>query len=268
MTIAPMNINPYFDANPYYWDGFVDQYSKMGLGYSLFNSSQTPVWFGNDSTSKIGFNWQMPQINLTPLNLFQSNQNNVFDFNAKNDFSKLWQSMFANNTSKQDENKFGQLTLNKKTNNENTDNKQDVTNSNQPVSGSWKAKGYDASKGKKLADIAYNNMDKGWGQSDCKKHVREASEKAGFGTIRGNNGVQSLDSLRRNPNYKEVSASEISLKNIPDGTIGIFNPGSQGYNKDDGHTEIYRRNSNGKVEGISSYIVSNIKKADYYFIPC
>ena len=129
-----------------------------------------------------------------------------------------------------------------------------------------KALGYNQSKGQKLFNDAYRHMDGHWGQHDCKKHVREASERCGLGTISGENGVKSLASLRQNPNYREVSASSIDINNIPAGTIGIFKPGSQGYNPQHGHTEIYGY-VNGKLKGISNGVTNNVKKADYYFIP-
>ena len=130
----------------------------------------------------------------------------------------------------------------------------------------FKALGYNQAKGQELFNDAYRHMDGHWGQHDCKKHVREASERCGLGTISGGNGVKSLASLRRNPNYKEVPASSIDVNNIPAGTIGIFKPGSQGYSRTDGHTEIYGY-VNGKLKGISNGVTNNVKKADYYFIP-
>lgn len=128
------------------------------------------------------------------------------------------------------------------------------------------ALGYNQSKGQKLFNDAYRHMDGHWKEHDCKTHVREASERCGLGTITGENGVKSLASLRQNPNYREVSASSIDVNNIPAGTIGIFNPGSQGYNPKHGHTEIYGY-VNGKLKGISNWVTNNVKKADYYFIP-
>lgn len=126
--------------------------------------------------------------------------------------------------------------------------------------------GYNQSKGQRLFNDAYSHMDGHWKQHDCKKHVREASERCGLGTITGGNGVKSLASLRRNPHYREVSASSMDLNNIPVGTIGIFKPKSQGYSRTDGHTEIYGY-VNGKLKGVSNYVTNNVKKADYYFIP-
>lgn len=128
------------------------------------------------------------------------------------------------------------------------------------------ALGYNQSKGQRLFNDAYRHMDGHWKQHDCKKHVREASERCGLGTITGGNGVKSLASLRRNPNYREVPASSMDLNNIPAGTIGIFKPNSQGYSRTDGHTEIYGY-VNGKLKGVSNYVTNNVKKADYYFIP-
>ena len=134
------------------------------------------------------------------------------------------------------------------------------------ASANWQALGYNSEKGNRLARFALQKQYGVFG-GDCKAKVRQSSEAAGLGTITGNCGVEALPSLRANPNYKEVSASQITdLNSLPNGTIGIFKPGSQGYNSKFGHTEIYAT-LNGKVKGISSGIINNIKKADYYFIP-
>lgn len=144
---------------------------------------------------------------------------------------------------------------------------------------------YNANKGKKLANISSEythycadisggnkriNKNKskpsdggGAWQGKCAAYVGLAIQDSGLGSYPYAHAYQLADKLRGNPNFKEISVSGTDWKNLPAGCILCYDKGSQGYNKDYGHTEITQGNGTATSDGTTH----NIRKPDAIFIP-
>ena len=71
------------------------------------------------------------------------------------------------------------------------------------------------------------------------------------------------DSLRRNSNFSEISAST-SLSDLPPGAVIVYNRGAQGYSSEHGHVEIITKDG----RAVSDAITDNLyKRPSHIFIP-
>ena len=121
--------------------------------------------------------------------------------------------------------------------------------------------GYNAQKGKKLAQTAKNNT-KGF-DGDCALYVRLALEKCGLGNGERGDGYEYASILSRNKNFKEISASGIDLSDLPAGCVLVYNRGTAGYSRKYGHVEITLGNGKAASDGITN----NIKQGARVFVP-
>jgi hypothetical protein len=140
---------------------------------------------------------------------------------------------------------------------------------------------YNSEKGNRLAEIAMRNagfvIDKGTKQVTnrtkdpqdfigcCARYVQTDLTDAGLddGIPRVGSAYLMTNSLRRNRNFAEISAST-SLRDLPPGTIIIYNRGAQGYNETHGHVEIITQDR----RAVSDAITDNLyKRPSHIFIP-
>lgn len=140
---------------------------------------------------------------------------------------------------------------------------------------------YNPEKGNRLAEIAMRNagfvIDKGTKQVTnrtkdpqdfigcCARYVQTDLTDAGLddGIPRVGSAYLMTNSLRRNRNFAEISAST-SLRDLPPGTIIIYNRGAQGYNETHGHVEIITQDR----RAVSDAITDNLyKRPSHIFIP-
>lgn len=131
-----------------------------------------------------------------------------------------------------------------------------------------KLDGYNASAGRKLADIAMNRRQADrWssirGTGKCATYTKKAIEAAGMGSYVSGHGYQMTDILSRNKNFKQISASGVDVTKLPAGCVLVYGKGVSGYNKDYGHTEI----TTGDGRGVSQAITYNVRKPSAIFIP-
>lgn len=123
---------------------------------------------------------------------------------------------------------------------------------------------YNASKGVMLARQAARNA----GPSStgyCARGVKEAISETGLGAYRTGHAYDMANILKNNPNFKEISVLGNDLKNLPAGSIIIYNPGDAGYSRKYGHVEI----ALGDGRAASDYINGEIRDSQQarVFIP-
>ena len=113
--------------------------------------------------------------------------------------------------------------------------------------------GYNASAGKRLANIALNNS-VGW-TGYCARHVKNAISAANLGSYQSGHAYQMPSILRNNKNFKEIPAQDVNVKDLPAGCVLVYNRGSQGYSQEYGHTEI----TTGDGRAVSDGITKNLR---------
>lgn len=140
---------------------------------------------------------------------------------------------------------------------------------------------YNSEKGNKLAEIAMKNAgyeisattkkvtDKKKNPQKftkaCARYVQTSITDAGLddNIARVGSAYQITDSLRKNSNFTEISAST-NLKDLPPGAIIIYNRGAQGYSSEHGHVEIITKDGRAVSDGITDYLY---RKPSHIFIP-
>lgn len=121
---------------------------------------------------------------------------------------------------------------------------------------------YNANAGKRLANIALKNS-VGW-TGYCARSVKNAICAAHLGSYKSGHAYQMTSILRNNKNFKEISAQEVNVKDLPAGCILVYDKGTQGYSKNYGHTEI----TTGDGRAVSDGITQNLtKQPSSVFIP-
>lgn len=132
------------------------------------------------------------------------------------------------------------------------------TNTNLPQ---LKDAGYDKEKGGALArDVASNAV--GF-TGYCAKYVRRALDRTGLGTGERGDGYQYASILSRNPNFKEISTSNLNLSSLPAGCILVYDRGVSGYSTSAGHVEV----TLGNGQAVSDGVTNQIKNGARVFIP-
>lgn len=140
---------------------------------------------------------------------------------------------------------------------------------------------YNPEKGNRLAEIAMRNagfvVDRYTKQvttqikdpqdfnGGCARYVQTDLAVAGLddGISRVGSAYLMTNSLRRNRNFAEISNST-PLRDLPAGTIIVYNRGACGYNKKHGHVEIITTDGRAVSDGITDYLY---KKPSHIFIP-
>lgn len=136
---------------------------------------------------------------------------------------------------------------------------------------------YNAEKGKKLANIVYDNTSKRFDVNwrcigtknksavvdhDCARHVALAIDQAGLGDCRVDSAYQMAGKLRSNPNFKELPVEGVDLDNLPPGAVCIYNQNKHGYSSQHGHVTI--KTENGCA---AEHYSKKLLTPDYIFIP-
>lgn len=132
------------------------------------------------------------------------------------------------------------------------------TNTNLPA---LKDVGYNSEKGYNLAKDAAGHA-VGF-TSNCALYVRQSLDRSGLGTGERGDGCQYTNILSRNPNFKEVSAKDISLSSLPAGCILVYDRGVSGYSSSAGHVEI----TLGNGQAVSDGVTNNIRQGARVFVP-
>lgn len=121
---------------------------------------------------------------------------------------------------------------------------------------------YNSKAGEKLASTALRNS-KGF-TGYCATYVKKAIQQTGLGAYEQGHAYEMTGILRRNKNFKEISASNVNLKSLPAGCILVYNKGAQGYSSEYGHTEI----TTGDGRAVSDGITTNLHKTpSAIFVP-
>jgi len=138
--------------------------------------------------------------------------------------------------------------------------------------------GYNASAGKRLANIALKNSkyvinpetrkltsetkspNKFTG--NCARYVKRAIEDAGLGAYKNGHAYNMTSILKDNKNFKEIS-SATPLDTLPAGCVIVYGKGVGGHSSEYGHTEITA--GNGKV--VSDGIREVGKRPSAIFMP-
>ena len=230
---------------------FTNPFSMSAMPMFNFNN----IWssFGNNS---IGFNNFNLNNNVLSNNIFSaSNFGSFWDNSAMfNSISMNNSSIWSNNTT----------AVTKPSDTfEKTNNYKAIT-----------LDGYNAEKGKKLAQIAWNgrNTKKVWNSKKkiwtdftgyCCKSVKTALESAGLAPYYDGHAFQMITPLRNNKNFKEIAVSEDNYKNLPAGCILVYGKGVSGYDKDNGHIEVITEDG----KGVSDGVTQNIRKPSAIFMP-
>ena len=122
--------------------------------------------------------------------------------------------------------------------------------------------GYNAFKGKKLANIAKSRV-VGW-TGYCAAYVKNAIKAANLGPYIPGDAYEMTNILKYNNNFKEISPNYIDVKDLPAGCILVYDKNVQGYSKKYGHTEI----TTGDGRAVSDGVTKNLhKKPSAIFIP-
>ncbi len=272
-TVFVMAFIPYIQFN-----------SAFMCGAFLGNCMRESIYGGNTGGSNVGNfngevfanNWSttfpVQPCNIFNLNIFQPSlvqmpvvQQNWFGINFNNigaNFSTGW-------------NNFSNMLVqpfNSNFNRTNIGSTQKVNNVKYA-----KLEDYNAGKGKKLANIVYENttkrFDVNWNcigskdrekviDHDCARHVALAINQAGLGDCRVDSAYQMTGKLRNNPNFKELPVEGADLDNLPPGTVCIYNPNKHGYSSKHGHVVI-------KTEDgcAAEHYSKKLLTPDYIFMP-
>ena len=140
---------------------------------------------------------------------------------------------------------------------------------------------YNSEKGSRIADIALRNAgfvidpvtkkvtsrrkDPQRFTGTCARHVMTSLTDAGVdgGLPRVASAYQLADTLRRNSNFQEISAST-PLKDLPPGTVIVYGRGVAGYSARHGHVEIITNDG----RAVSDAITDNLyRRPSQIFIP-
>lgn len=99
----------------------------------------------------------------------------------------------------------------------------------------------------------------------CARYVQTAISDANLddGIGRVSSAYLMTQSLSKNSNFEEISSST-PLKDLPPGTVIIYDKGVQGYSKKHGHVEIITKDGRAVSDGITDYLY---KKPSHIFIP-
>jgi hypothetical protein len=139
---------------------------------------------------------------------------------------------------------------------------------------------YNADKGSKLAEVAMHNAgyvidsntkkitsqtkDPDEFTSYCTRYVKAAIRDAGLGDYYGAGSAYQMTSyLRNNDNFKEI-ASSTPLKDIPAGSILVYDRGVAGYSSEHGHIEIKTDDGRAVSDGITDNLY---KRPSHIFMP-
>lgn len=129
---------------------------------------------------------------------------------------------------------------------ENTDN---FVRTTSPLSG------YNPNKGNLLANIATQRAVGEVGY--CAKFVQEAISIAGLGACTGANAYEMPNTLRLNPNFREISKENVDISSLPAGCILVYDKCSRHPDEIYGHVEFTRGNGEGVSDGISKTLSLN-----------
>lgn len=121
---------------------------------------------------------------------------------------------------------------------------------------------YNATLGKKLANIALRNARGSFGGS-CARYVKTAISQAGAGEYKSGHGYQMTNILKNNKNFKQISPNSVNVNDLPAGCVLVYAKGAQGYNSKYGHTEI----TTGDGKGVSDGITKKLLKPTAIFVP-
>lgn len=114
---------------------------------------------------------------------------------------------------------------------------------------------YNATKGNLLANIAAQRAVGEVGY--CAKFVQEAISIAGLGACTGANAFEMADTLRLNPNFREISKDEVDINSLPAGCILVYDKCTRHPDEIYGHIEFTRGNGEGISDGISKSLHPN-----------
>lgn len=114
---------------------------------------------------------------------------------------------------------------------------------------------YNAAKGNMLISIAENRAVGEVGY--CAKFVQEAISLAGLGSCTGAHAYEMADTLRYNPNFREISSKEVDVNTLPAGCILVYNQCTRKPDEIYGHTEFTRGDGSGISDGISTTLDPN-----------
>lgn len=114
---------------------------------------------------------------------------------------------------------------------------------------------YNSAKGNALVNIAENRAVGEVGY--CAKFVQEAISIAGLGACTGAHAYEMANTLRYNPNFKEISTKDTDVNSLPAGCILVYDSCSRNPDEIYGHTEFTRGDGTGISDGISSTLDPN-----------
>ena len=268
MTFGGIN-NSYMSFYPQFNSGnlFVPFPNPLNVGalfsfatprYSVFNNN----FFGY--TPPVNFCY-MPQldnpydflgkINFLPNNnsifISQENTGGVFDFlniTRKNNQEKTTQTLFETPTVSYG---YHKANLSKRRYSFNTG-----SNSVQHVN-------YNSQKGARLVEEINKIAKEGGFKGNCATSVKTAIANAGLGEYASGNAHELDQILSNNPNFKEIPANGVNLKNLPGGCILVYEKGVSGYNEKYGHCEIKRNDGTAGSDGMTH----NIRSGAKIFVP-
>src|SRR5574344_187802 len=128
-----------------------------------------------------------------------------------------------------------------------------VSGANQNMS-FWKRLGYCAQKGLTLAQEAVRGIVGFVGK--CAKFVKNAISRSGLGRYVNGNACDMVGIMRKNKNFREISASGVNLKNLPAGCVLVYGRGAAGYSGKYGHVEI----TTGTGKAVSDGVTNNLHR--------
>lgn len=227
--------------NTNFWDGF------NAFAFPQFSFFQTPWSFNFTSY----YNFQMPTFNF-------NNSWNSWDFNS---YSKsIWDT----------NNKIYSPTFTPATSTDSFEKTSaDESNTNNSNNSNKELKDYNSFAGHRLAEIAMQGRQfNSWssvpaGQGMCAYYVSKALADAGMDNGMKGHAYQMINILQNNRNFKQISANNINVDELPAGCILVYKQGSQGYSEEYGHVEIMTEDG----KGVSQAITKNVKPPDAIFIP-
>lgn len=136
-------------------------------------------------------------------------------------------------------------------------------NKNQTYSSSIKHDNYNSQKAKRLTQEINKICKEGGFKGNCAKSVKTAIANAGLGEYASGNAHELDQILSNNPNFKEIPANGVNLKNLPGGCILVYEKGVSGYSNKYGHCEITRGDGTAGSDGITH----NIRPRAKIFVP-
>lgn len=113
---------------------------------------------------------------------------------------------------------------------------------------------YDSTKGNLLLSIAKNRAVGEVGY--CAKFVQEAISLAGLGACTGANAAEMADTLRLNPNFREVS-KDTDVNTLPAGCVLVYDRCTRHDDEIYGHIEFTTGDGKGISDGISETLHPN-----------